>query len=197
MSAYSTNIVTENGEQFIPASQRPDGTWRKARRVKDGYVPQEEVPLYESKGKQFMSKKQEPVKLSTGQVAHRPIPGLFIIENDNEKKNQSKKKQKKKVEDVTNQLENVKLSSKPAQKNEPKMPVKPVQTSADTSKSADTATDPQKKLKNLKKRLREVESLEEKLKNGTIMKPEPEQLAKVKRKNDLLLQIHELEKQVQ
>nr|CAI5824209.1 unnamed protein product [Callosobruchus analis] len=197
MSAYSANIVTENGEQFIPASQRPDGTWRKARRVKDGYVPQEEVPLYESKGKQFMNKKQEPVKLSSGQVAHRPIPGLFIIENDSEKKNSSKKKQKKKVEDITNQLENMKLSSKPPQKNESKKSEKPAQSSTDVSKSADTATDPQKKLKNLKKRLREVEALEEKLKNGSISKPEPEQLAKVKRKNDLLLQIHELEKQVQ
>lgn len=57
------------------------------------------------------------------------------------------------------------------------------------------ATDPAKKLKNLRKRLREVEALEEKVKSGTIAKPEPEQLAKINRKNDLLVQIRELEKQ--
>ncbi|KAJ3645841.1 hypothetical protein Zmor_023467 [Zophobas morio] len=172
---YSNNVVTESGDTFIPASQRPDGTWRKARRVKEGYVPQEEVPLYESKGKQFMNKntKPEPVKLSTGETAHRPIPGLFIIE-DKEKK--QPKKKNKKVEEVTKQLENTTISEK--------------------TKDTPAQTDPAKKLKNLKKRLREVEALEEKLKNGLIPKPEPEQLTKIQRKNDLLMQIRELEKQI-
>ncbi|XP_066139538.1 partner of Y14 and mago [Euwallacea fornicatus] len=194
MSTYAANanIVTENGEQFIPASQRPDGTWRKARRVKEGYVPQEEVPLYESKGKQFVSKKQEPVVLSSGQTAQRPIPGLFIIQDDKEKKGQ-KKKSKNKIDEINKILESTKISEKSSEKT--KSPVEKPRPAAKTE--LQEATDPAKKLKKLKKRLREIEALEEKVKNGSLGKPEPEQLAKLDRKNDLLVQIRELEKQVQ
>ncbi|KAB0793874.1 hypothetical protein PPYR_13494 [Photinus pyralis] len=182
------------GDTFIPASQRPDGTWRKARRVKEGYVPQEEVPLYESKGKQFVSQSSKPqrITLPSGEVAQQTIPGLYIIAD----KGKTKKKQTKNVDEIVKQVDKIKIVDAPIKakvkvaKAPTEKPTKP------TEQSNNHDVDPVKRLRNLKKRLREAEQLEENLKNGLLTKPEPDQLAKVQRKNDILMQIYELEKKV-
>lgn len=142
-------------------------------------MPQEEVPLYESKGKQFVSRQSsrqaaEPVRLPSGHTAHTYIPGLFILE-DKEKKQKKKSSSKEKIEQVSQKMGDMKIGCHQDQKS---------------------VNDPAKRLKNLKKKVREIETLEEKLKKGEITKPEPEQLAKIKRKNDLLMEINQLEKNI-
>lgn len=189
MYAVPSNVRDENGDSVIPASQRPDGTWRKARRVKEGYVPQEEVPLYESKGKQLQNRQLTAVnQLSPGQVAHKTIPGLFIqqaVDKTASVKTKNKKKANKDaVSQLTEQVKEMKMAA-----------AKPV-SEPEKSKyipEAQTATDPAKKLKNLKKRLREIEALEDNLKTGKT-KPDADQLTKLKRKSELLQEIYHLEK---
>ncbi|XP_013102764.2 partner of Y14 and mago [Stomoxys calcitrans] len=194
---------------FIPASQRPDGTWRRARRVKDGYVPQEEVPLYESKGRQFAQKR-----------ANGLPPGLCPEMVEAAKKEREKKERAKAKKEAaaaaasaatataTNKQQIPGVLKLPANTNTatsiknptasgPKSKASPTTSTSNGAKTIEALSndlahnlkvqeepqDLQKKCKKLQKKLREIEEIEKKLKSGALKKPEKDQLDKVARKS--------------
>jgi len=192
-------IDPETGFLMEPGTQRPDGTWRKPRRVKDGYIPQEEVPLYESKGKAQARAREagyipglhdsNSFKIDTFVLPIQPttIPGLNLAPEKHTATSSSKSKKKKNkgasktdIKEATEKLEKTSISGDSKSRK-------------DSASQQPVATDPAKKLRNLKKKLRDIEALEQKLDAGEIANPEKEQLDKVARKSEVLREIEKLE----
>ncbi|XP_013186945.2 partner of Y14 and mago [Amyelois transitella] len=186
--ATTAYVHDADGCKFIPATQRPDGTWRKPRKIKEGYVPQEEVPLYESKGKQFKARQttglpvgltpeivaesQRPKKSQSGVI--QPIPGMII--------NVEKKKKKKKTgaEEAAEKLAKCEITE-------------PVFNTPSSQPTATVQSDPAKRLKNLRKKLRDIEALQEKIQTGSLKNPDKDQKEKISKKKEILREIELLE----
>lgn len=174
-------------------------------------MPQEEVPLYESKGKQFMKKPAIPVGMCplVAQEAKlkrerqqakqaNPIPGLIVLPNQTKKPSSA----------VKNQTEaGASSAKKPSTKSKVKKANVAAPETTHPSSSADsnalssamenlTVTsdeDLAKKLKKLRKKIREIETIEAKLASGELKKPEQDQLDKITRKHQILDELKTLE----
>lgn len=197
----------DTGHTMMPGTQRPDGTWRKPRRVKEGYTPQDEVPLYESKGKQIAKARAEggipglctsPINYKIDMFVIPPpvitIPGLSVdpLPLQTSSTNGKVKKKKNKTSSLphaaNSNLENgvSEVTAKMAGAN-----------LSEAKRQQPVATDPAKKLRNLRKKLRDIEALEAKIEAGEIENPEKEQLEKVAKKVEVSREIANLEKIVE
>lgn len=199
--------------KYIPASQRPDGTWRKARRVKDGYIPQEEVPLYESKGKLFMKKPAIPVGMCPilaqeakekrqKQQQANPKPGMYVLPSTSNGIDVSQKRKQNAKPSPNGLSKNTANKSVKYPKTLSTISVASTSTDKYTNKLCDAVTnlaistddDLAKTIKKLRKKIREIEAIESKISNGELKKPDPDQLEKVGRKNEILDRLRELER---
>eukprot|EP01147_Barroeca_monosierra_P008943 gene8943-1281_t len=153
---------------YIPATQRPDGTWRKPRRVRPGYVPPEELDVYESDGRRF-----ERERLAMGVVGNIPK------ETPKSKSLAQKPKQKKIAQ---------KKDTKPKQnkKQEPKQPP----PTAKSKVQEPQEFDPSKQQRKLQKKLREIERLQEQQASGVEINAE--QKEKLSRKSELEKELQSL-----
>ncbi|KAG0551834.1 hypothetical protein BDA96_01G457400 [Sorghum bicolor] len=187
--------IPKEGERIIAPTRRPDGTLRKAIRIRAGYVPQEEVAIYQSKGalmrksgpdvppgydpalvadakpKTKAAKRNERRKEKRQQASSANDKGKStdIEETDageTDKALSSKAdKQKDSVESVTKQISSIAISESHAT---------PSTNSTNNSQPESSAPDIDKKIRALKKKIRLAEAQlqgdPEKLKSDTLEK---------------------------
>lgn len=216
----------DDGNKYIAASKRPDGTWRKPRRVKEGYVPQDEVAKYEC------------ASMAAQGLRHQNGPvGCLFVEEKKEERPMSKNARKKaklrekkkersakdgdnqmdlKVNDVTQGVEKVRVSESGSdysssgardsqgfhqvvngrKVSNPLPPPPPPPQSDLVPPPDDFEKELQKRLKNLNKKLRQVEELEKKIKEGGIKQPTPDELDKIGKKAGFLEEINLIQEQL-
>uniref|UniRef100_A0A0A8YRP8 WIBG Mago-binding domain-containing protein n=1 Tax=Arundo donax TaxID=35708 RepID=A0A0A8YRP8_ARUDO len=171
--------IPKEGERIIAPTRRPDGTLRKAIRIRAGYVPQEEVAIYQSKGalmrksgpdvppgydptlavdakpKTKAAKRNERRKEKRQQasLANDKGKGLDIEEGDSgetDKVLSSKTdKHSNSVDSVTKQISGFAISESP---------VIATPSTTDNSQPESSAPDIDKKIRALKKKIRLAEA---------------------------------------
>lgn len=160
-------ILKDDKGYYVPATQRLDGTWRKERRLKENYIPQDEVALYESKGKKFSARKP--------QLLFGELDPMVAVSNKKQTKQvlteKQPKQQKIKMPEVQKQIE----QSQPSEKNS----------------AEEAGIDPVKRCRNLKKKLKNIEELEIKVAEGHSI--DNDQRKKISSKNTVIKEITNLE----
>lgn len=146
---------------------------------------------------------EHKAKLEALAAKNKVIPDTQPKPQEGSKKKKKKNKSKATTEPITEGLSKITISEPEFHKEVPIPNDKPLSTAKHTttnniikensSTAQKTSADPQKRLKNLRKKIREIEILEEKIKTGALKNPDKEILDKVARKTEISKEIKRLE----
>ncbi|KAM0921526.1 hypothetical protein ACQ4PT_006812 [Festuca glaucescens] len=192
--------IPKEGERVIAPTRRPDGTLRKEIRIRAGYVPQEEVAIYQSKGALMRKSGPDvPPGYDPALDAKPKTKAAKRNERRKEKRHQQggstndkgksvdieeidavetvkvpsskTNKQRDTVDSVAEQIRGIAISEPPV------MAATPSTNAADNLQAESSAPEIDKKIRALKKKIRLAEAQVQ----GEPEKLKPEQLEKTKK----------------
>ncbi|KAL9237844.1 hypothetical protein vseg_012344 [Gypsophila vaccaria] len=189
--AEDLSKTLKEGERLLGPTRRPDGTLRKPIKFRAGHVPQDEVPVYQSRGSLWRKEKESQV----GPPGYEPETEAKP-KNKSSKRNERKKEKKQQaaieksvnseheignskdglqhvqdVESVASQVQQLTLSASTSVD-------KSFTNSTDGLNTDNSGVDIDKKIRALKKKIRLAEA---QLLNVNPQDMKPEQLEKVKK----------------
>ncbi|KAH6660049.1 hypothetical protein BKA67DRAFT_653251 [Truncatella angustata] len=165
----NAGIVTDanSGERHIPESVRPDGTTRKAIKIKPGYRPPEDVELYKNRTAEGFRSRGKAGVLGADALNGQKTELPSAASNKNAKRREARKKAKEGQGDAADD----KPRDEPAEELDPE-------------------AEKEKKARNLKKKLKQAKDLKSKKDEGQSLLPE--QIAKVIKINELIRELEAL-----
>jgi len=216
LHAKASGIVRDNvsGSAFIPATQRPDGSWRAAKKVKEGYVPPEDIGKFVCKAEREYRQRTQYV-VGSSSLLREPSRGVsesnfaaYDPKNDpmkatelskSAKKNAKRKAAKARkqndinpedavIEDISSVIAGLnaaKIKGEEKTDSQKTVPKEPESSLADLSEE-----EKQKQIKKRTKVLRQIEGLEKRRDTGETL--DPDQINKINRKGAILSELAEM-----
>ncbi|EPE07096.1 rna binding protein [Ophiostoma piceae UAMH 11346] len=205
----NAGIVTDaDGQRVIPESRRPDGSIRPAIKVRPGYMPPEDVPKYqiplyrrkavaaeaEAKTAPETPTPARTIPSAVPGAAPATVPGAVpnaspevepsTSASSTAAKNAKRREARRKA--AANSAEQ--SEAKAESKSDSASPAEPPEVPVDTASAP--AEDRDKKIRGLKKKLKQAKELQTKRDGGESLLPE--QIAKVIRISDLTRELESL-----